>query len=212
MPIKVAIFGAHGRLGRSIANRIAHPFVLDSEPDLYIDASLPPAVPKHVLLAVETKRPIVIGVTGLPAETHSLLSDAAQSIPVFYSSNFSLGALLLKKFAAFIAASFHEEANIDLIETHHVQKKDAPSGTALDIASVLQSGGKAPTIHSIRSGQIVGKHELIFNTSEEELSLTHTAHSRDAFARGSFIAASFLLTKPPGLYGMDDLVLKFEMD
>jgi 4-hydroxy-tetrahydrodipicolinate reductase len=122
-----------------------------------------------------------------------------------------LGVALLKKFAAFMAHSFHEEADIDLIETHHIQKKDSPSGTALEIADVLRTNGRTTTIHSIRSGQIVGKHELIFNTGEEQISIAHTAHSRNAFARGSLAAAAFLLTQPPGLYGMNDLLAQKPM-
>jgi 4-hydroxy-tetrahydrodipicolinate reductase len=206
MSIKIAIFGASGRLGRSIINQMADPFLVSSEPDLYIDASLPPGVPKHLQIALASKRPIVIGVTGLSDEVHTLLFNASHSIPIFYSPNFSLGAALLKKFAAFMAQSFYADADIDLIETHHVQKKDAPSGTALSIANTLRTHGKNPTIHSIRSGQTVGIHELILNTAEEQLSLTHTAHSRSAFARGALSAARFLLQQPPGLYGMDDLL------
>jgi 4-hydroxy-tetrahydrodipicolinate reductase len=179
---------------------------LDSDPDLYIDASLPPAVPKHLSIAREAKRPIVIGVTGLSEETHALISAASKTIPIFYSSNFSLGIALLKKCAAWIAASFHEDVDIDLIETHHAMKKDAPSGTALDIAKILRAGGRTPHVHSVRLNDTIGKHELIFNTREEQLSLTHTAHSRDAFAKGSLAAAVFLIDKPPGLYGMDDLM------
>ncbi len=211
MSIKIAIFGESGRLGRSIVNRISDPFIVSPEPDIYIDASLPPGVPKHLETAVASKRPIVIGVTGLSDQVHALMSDASQSIPVFYSPNFSLGSALLKKFAAFMAHSFYADADIDLIETHHVQKKDSPSGTALSIAKALRAQGKNPTIHSIRSGQTVGIHELILNTAEEKISLIHTAHSRDAFARGALAAAAFLIKQTPGLYGMDDLLVNLTL-
>jgi 4-hydroxy-tetrahydrodipicolinate reductase len=206
MSIKVAIFGASGRLGRSIANLVTDPFLLAEDADLYIDASLPPGVPAHLEIALSAKRPIVIGVTGLSTETHALIAHASKSIPIFYSPNFSLGIALLKKFAEFMAQSFHREANVDLIETHHLEKKDAPSGTALSLAKSLQENGRNPTLHSIRSGAIVGIHELIFNTAEEKISLIHTAHSRDAFARGALAAAAFLLKQSPGLYGMDNLL------
>lgn len=105
-----------------------------------------------------------------------------------------------------MAQAFHPNADIDLIETHHNQKKDLPSGTALSLEKTLRAKGKTPTIHSIRSGQIVGIHELIFNTTEEKISFTHTSHSRDAFAKGALAAAAFLLKQPPGLYGMDNLL------
>jgi 4-hydroxy-tetrahydrodipicolinate reductase len=201
MTIKVAIFGANGRLGRSISKLVADPW--DPNPDVYIDASLSPGVPNHLEIALKADRPIVIGVTGLPEKTHALMSEAANAIPVFYAPNFSLGIALFRKFAAALGASFHEEADIDLIETHHVQKRDAPSGTALALAAAV---GKKVNIHSIRSGQIVGKHELIFNTAEEQISIVHTSHSRDLFARGALAAARFLLTQPPGLYGMEHLL------
>ena len=206
MPIKLAVFGATGRLGRSICNQIADPFLLSPDPDLYIDASLPPGVPHHLETAVAAKRPIVIGVTALSDETHTLLAAAAKSIPVFYSPNFSLGIALMKKFAEFISRAFHPEADIDLIETHHTKKKDAPSGTSLSIAKILEENGRKPTLHSIRSGEIIGIHELIFNTAEEQIAFTHTTHSRDAFARGALAAAAFLIRQDPGLYGMEDLM------
>jgi 4-hydroxy-tetrahydrodipicolinate reductase len=206
MIIRIAIFGASGRLGRSISNLAIDPFILSPEPNVYIDASQPPAVPKHLETAVASLCPIVIGVTGLSDDVHALITKASQWIPVFYSPNFSLGAALLKKFAEFMARSFHANADIDLIETHHAQKKDAPSGTALAIEKTLRANGKKPKIHSIRSGQIIGVHELIFNTAEEKISFTHTAHSRNAFARGALEAAAFLVKQPPGLYSMDDLL------
>ncbi len=209
MSLKVTIFGATGRLGSSISNLAAVDprFSLHSEEiDVYIDASLPPGVPKHLDIALAAKRPIVIGVTGLGEDVHASFHKAAKTIPILYAPNFSLGVALLQRFAKFAAEAFHANADIDLIETHHVQKKDAPSGTALAIAKNLKSIGKNPTLHSIRSGQTVGKHELILNTAEEQISLTHVAHSRDAFAKGALAAALFLSVRPPGLYGMEDVV------
>jgi len=207
MPIKISVFGANGRLGRSIIQQMGQDFTLSGEPDLYIDASLPPGVFSHIETALLLKRPIVIGVTALEEKTEALMADAAKSIPIFYSSNFSLGAALLKKLSQFIATHFHPNADIDLIETHHVEKKDIPSGTAVALEKALRKKGKNPTLHSIRSAQTVGVHELIFNTAEEKISLTHTAHSRDAFGRGALAAATFLIKQPPGLYGMEDLLI-----
>ena len=104
--------------------------------------------------------------------------------------------------AALAAPYFDEE--IELIETHHAGKKDAPSGTALMLANTL----KNVKIQSIRSGEVVGEHQLIFRSKEERLTIGHEALTRAAFARGALAAARFLHNKPPGLYGMDDLVEK----
>lgn len=176
---------------------------------LYLDVSTPSALAHNLEQATHHKKPLVVGTTGLSDTDLLLLEKAAQQIPLFYATNFSLGMALLYKLAAEAALRFHTHAEIDLIETHHTEKKDAPSGSSLALAKTVQEAhplSLSPRIHSIRSGQIVGEHELLFNTAEERLLLSHQAHSRDAFARGALAAARFLIPKPPGLYGMEDLL------
>ena len=114
----------------------------------------------------------------------------------------------MRKLAEETARLFHPNAEIDLIETHHIHKKDTPSGAAKLLAKTITGSHpkqKTPTIHSIRLGQTVGKHELQFNSPEEQIIITHTAHSRDIFAKGALIAARFLSTQTPALYTMDNL-------
>lgn len=135
------------------------------------------------------------------------IESAANAIPLFYAPNFSLGMALFRRLCLEAAEKF-PACTVDLFEAHHAQKKDSPSGSALLLSHDLEQKGKRPSIHSIRSGQIIGEHKLLLNTNEERIELSHTAHSRMAFARGALEAARFLLhQQKPKLYSMDDLVL-----
>lgn len=200
MAIKIGLIGAQGRLGKAIAELQPILPITRSTPrrsldcDVLIDVSSPAALLENLSANV----PIVIGTTGHLDFTP--IEQASKRLPIFYSPNFSLGIALLRKIGAEIARRF--PSDIDLIETHHAQKKDTPSGTALQLAQI------APNvhIHSLRSGKVVGEHMLIFNTAEERITLSHEVHSREAYARGALAAARFLVGKPPGLYGMDNLL------
>ena len=226
---RTAVFGASGRLGKEIAELmirdarfvagpwIAHPksrFIgqtlfnqvvistKDShEADLYIDASIAQGFEERLEIALRRKKPIAIGTTGLNASQKALLSEASRTIPLLYTPNFSLGMALLKTLAQDVARKFYPDAAIDLIEMHHAQKKDAPSGSALLLSDAIRNEGhREIAIHSIRSGTIPGTHEILFNTPEESIRLIHSAYSRAAFAKGALQAAHFLLSQPPGLY------------
>jgi 4-hydroxy-tetrahydrodipicolinate reductase len=197
--IKIALIGAEGKLGKAISalypvipvSRSTSRTSLDC--DLIIDVSSPTALQENLT----AQKPMVIGTTGHADLTPIL--KAAEKLPIFYSPNFSLGAAILNKLASWVGQHF--PADIDLLETHHTEKKDTPSGTALQIAKNLPKA----KIHSIRSGKVIGEHTVIFNNAEEKLTLSHQVHTREAFARGAIAAAQFLFGKPPGLYGMDNL-------
>lgn len=223
-PLVLGIFGASGRLGRSIvalcennpdfeigalfthaeSKNLAPPYISDQTPvsvDLYIDVSLPQALPRHLAAARAAKRPIAIGVTGLKEEDLRLIEEAARQIPILYTPNFSLGMALLEELARNTARRFHSDSAIHLVETHHVHKKDAPSGSALRLAQAIEKeGSRPPQIRSLRIGETPGTHEIRFSIAEEELCLTHTVHNRGAFAKGALAAARFLIDQPPGLY------------
>jgi 4-hydroxy-tetrahydrodipicolinate reductase len=199
MDTRIGLIGPNGKLGQAIAALtpvlpISRNTPRDQLPcDVLIDASSA----SSLLENLSANLPIVIGTTG-----HLDLSPihaAAKHLPIFYAPNFSLGIALLHKVAAEIARRF--PSDIDLIETHHTQKKDSPSGTALLLAQIAPH----TRIHSIRSGKIIGEHTFLFNTAEERITLSHETHSRDAYARGAIAAAHFLVGKPPGLYTMDNL-------
>ena len=215
--LRIGLIGSKGRMGNAIASlrfpfiRIGAFFTRENPPDpeadvdLFLDVSSAAALKDHLQTALLANKPIVVGTTGLVDFEN--LKEASKAIPVFYSANFSLGMALMRKAAEEFARRFHKTASIEIIETHHVHKKDAPSGAALMLAKTIEKNHPSkPEIQSIRLGQTVGKHELYFSSSEETLTLIHTAQSRDAFARGAFEAARFLAHQSPGFYTMDDLI------
>ncbi len=193
--------------------------------DVIIDFSNPSALAGELDYAVKNNIPAVICTTGLGEEQLAALHKAAESIPVFFSGNMSLGvsvlAALTKKAAAILGDSF----DIEIIEMHHNQKLDAPSGTALMLANAAKEGvayepeyiydrttrrqkrdPREIGISAVRGGTIVGEHQVIFAGKDEVINLTHRAQSREIFAVGALRAARFLLGKPAGMYNMEDLV------
>jgi len=175
------------------------------------------------------KLPLVSATTGLSEAEEEMLASASKSIPVFRAKNFSYGIALLRRLVSIAAASLGDGYDIEIVETHHRRKKDAPSGTALaiagDIASVLPNSkflyGRYGTeakreagevaIHAVRGGIVTGRHEVAFYGDGEEIVISHNAESREVFASGALKAASFLLSKGPGLYAMEDIAGEAEI-
>ena len=166
--------------------------------------------------------PVVVATTGHTPEEKAVIAEAAKQIPVFFSANMSIGVALLAELAK-KAASVFPEANIEIVEKHHNQKLDVPSGTALLLAhrmqealpdSVLLVGrhengkrtAKEIGIHSLRLGNEVGTHEIIIATGAETITLKHEAENRSLFANGALAAAKFLEGKPAGLYSMQSII------
>lgn len=166
--------------------------------------------------------PVVIATTGHTPEELEMIRQAAQSVPVFHSGNMSLGIALLTQLAKQTAQMF-PDADIEIVESHHNQKLDVPSGTALMLARAVQEArpdsnllvgrhenGKRTRqeigIHSLRMGNTVGIHEVIINTGTQIITLKHEAQDRALFAEGALAAAAFLMGKEPGLYTMNDIV------
>jgi 4-hydroxy-tetrahydrodipicolinate reductase len=197
----------------------------DLEVDVIIDFSNPAAFDELISFAVEKKIPAVIATTGLSRGQKKILEQAAKTIPVFYSANMSLGINLLADLVKRTAKLVEQSFDIEIIEKHHNQKLDAPSGTALEIAdainSVLRNKQKYVYdrhsrrkerdrneigIHAVRGGTIVGEHTVIFAGNDEIIEITHTAMSKDIFATGALRAAEFIHGKKPGIYNMDDLI------
>ena len=192
--------------------------------DVIIDFSFHAAIREILEFAVSRKIPAVIATTGFTNEELQLIEEAEKQIPVFRSANMSLGINLICELAK-QAARFLPDLDIEIIEKHHNQKVDSPSGTALmiadEISSVLpaemeyvhgRSGicGKRTKneigIHAVRGGTIVGEHEVLFAGKDEMITLTHTATSREIFANGALKAAHYLPSKPAGRYDMSDLI------
>ena len=192
--------------------------------DIIIDFSMPDALPGVLALAERTGAGVVIGTTGLTEEHRQMIREAGEHIPVFLASNMSLGVNLqmdlVKRAASFLGDSF----DVEIVERHHNQKVDAPSGTAMSLARALQEqypGGKDFVydrhsvrqkrqkreigIHSVRGGTIVGDHDVMFIGEDEILEISHSARSKKIFAMGALRAALFLRGKEPKVYSMSEI-------
>lgn len=195
------------------------------EADVIIDFSHPSALEPLLDYAERRHLPAVIATTGLSDEQVAQLGERSSRIPVFFTANMSLGVNLLCVLARKAAAVLGGQFDIEIVEKHHNQKIDAPSGTALMLAnemakvlpgepqyvydrhSVRKKRDKNEIgFHAIRGGTIVGEHEILFAGRDEVLTLSHAAMSKEVFATGSLNAAMFLATQPNGLYSMDDLL------
>ena len=223
-PVRVLLFGAAGRMGKTIVDVakndphieiVAQCDIGDAlgstvrKSDVVIDFSHPDAIDGICRAALQDQRPLVIGTTGHSAEQRSAIEQAARSIPVVFASNFSAGVNALFALARNAAETLGPEFNVEIIETHHRMKKDAPSGTAKTLATILRKARNADDevpIQSIREGDVVGEHTVIFSGPDERLELCHKAGSRAAFARGALNAAQWVMGKPPALYSMQDVL------
>ena len=173
--------------------------------DVAIDFSLPEAFDRILALCVSRKAAFVSGTTGLSDPQRDALAQAATVIPVAWASNFSLGVAVLHGLVE-RAARAVPGWDCDIIESHHVRKQDAPSGTALTLGRAAGEGGAEPRYASIRAGDIVGEHTIQFTGAGERIELLHRATNRDVFARGALHVASRLAAREPGLYEVGQLL------
>ena len=190
--------------------------------DAVIDFSHHAAAKALTEYCVGRKLPLVVATTGQTQEEKELIYAAAETIPVFFSANMSLGVAVLARLCAQAACMF-PDADIEIIERHHNQKLDVPSGTALLLFDAIRQArpeaqavvgrhenGKREKkeigVHSLRLGGEIGTHEIIISTGSETMTLKHEAESRALFADGDLAAAEFLKDRPAGLYAMADLV------
>ncbi len=190
--------------------------------DCIVDFSHHSAVGAMLDFAVKNSIPTVVATTGHTDTEKAAIVSASEKIPVFYSGNMSLGIALLIELAKITALAM-PEAEIEIIESHHNRKLDAPSGTALMIADAIHEvkpssynnvgrgghGKRTPDeigIHSVRMGNIVGIHEVIVGTTNQTITLKHEAHDRALFAEGALAAAAFIAKRSAGLYDMSSLV------
>ncbi len=193
-----------------------------AEIDCIVDFSIHTATPDLLGFASTRGIPVVVATTGHTPDEIAAIRDAAETIPVFHSANMSLGVALLVELAK-TAVRAMPDADIEIVETHHNRKLDAPSGTALMLADAItevredavKHCGRAGQvkrekneigIHAVRHGNIVGIHEVIVGTATQTITLKHEAHSRALFAEGALAAAAFLVGRDAGLYDMKSLV------
>lgn len=235
-PLRLLIHGASGRMGQALLRLAAeHPEtlrivaavtgrapaqrVVDGVPffgaselpgapvfDVAIDFSLPEGFDPMLALCVERGAGLVSGTTGISSTQRQALDAAAAKIPLVWASNFSLGVAVLDELVE-RAAQALAGWDCDIVESHHVHKKDAPSGTALALGARAEEGGARPRYASLRAGDIVGEHTVQFTGPGERLELVHRATDRDVFARGALHAARRLAGRAPGRYRLADVLL-----
>lgn len=244
--MKVIVNGASGRMGKELLAAISNGYCgaelvaavdvtmpeveapaytsladVKQDADILIDFSHHSATKTVVDFAIKHHIPTVIATTGQTEQEKTMIEQASRKIPMFYSGNMSIGIALLVSLVK-TAVQVFPDADVEIVETHHNQKLDVPSGTALMIAKGIENArqnttlcigrhenGKRPEgevgIHSIRMGKVVGIHEVHINTGSQTLTLKHEAHSRALFAEGALKAAEFLMKQSAGLYAVGDL-------
>ncbi len=243
--MNILLWGACGRMGKNVAELVSEPHQIvcgvdlfpapmpfpvyanageiKESPEVIIDFSSAQNLSERLNYCSDHKLPIVLAATGYTAQDETLIKNAAQKIAIFKTGNLSLGInllqLLVKKTAEILGDGFDAE----IIERHHNQKKDAPSGTAIMLAESINEGfgnnkkniygrhglvgarGKNEIgIHAVRGGTIVGEHEVCFAGEDEIITISHSARSRKVFAAGALKAAAWLIKQPAGLYNMHD--------
>lgn len=250
----IILSGCNGKMGRAVTNLISEaqdckiicgidlftetandypvftsplliPEDLVKESSVIIDFSNPSALGGLLEFAVKNSLPAVISTTGLNDAQISLVKAASNKIPVFFSANMSLGVNLICELAKKAAKVLGDSFDIEIVEMHHNQKIDAPSGTALMIADAIKEELSEETkyeydrhskrekrtkneigIHAVRGGTITGEHEIIFAGLDEIIKISHSARSKSLFATGAVNAAKFLCSKNAGLYSMSDML------
>ena len=246
----IVICGANGKMGKMIYSCVSEredckviggidvftesyadfpivslPSELPEKPNVIIDYSNPASLDNLLSYCLTNGVPVVLATTGYNEEQMAKITAASSQIPVFFSWNMSMGINLLVELSKKAAAFLGEQFDIEIIEKHHNQKIDAPSGTALMIANGINETfdntkqyvydrhsqrkkreKKEIGIHAVRGGTIVGEHEVIFAGKDEVITLSHSAASRSVFAVGSINAAVFIKNRTAGIYDMSDVL------
>lgn len=191
-----------------------------------IDAAIDFSYPGNLTMVLETAMrrnlPLVIGTTGLTGEQQAEIRAASAQIPIVWANNFSTGVTVLCRLARMASEALGEEFDVEIIETHHKLKEDAPSGTAKALLGAVDpqgeydrvygregrpgARGREIGVHAVRGGTVVGEHSVKFLGQMEEIELRHRADSREIFARGALKAAAFVVNAKPGLYNMEDVL------
>ena len=193
--------------------------------DVIVDFSHPSVLAGLLDYAVKTGTPAVLATTGYSEEQKKMVDEAAKQVPIFRATNFSIGVNLLAQLATICARVLGDQFDIEIVEAHHNQKLDAPSGTAKTLAKAVEAGlsyepeyvyeresrrekrhSHEIGMHSIRGGTIVGEHEIIFAGRDEIVTISHSARSKEVFAVGALNAAAFIIKQEPGRYSMPDMI------
>jgi 4-hydroxy-tetrahydrodipicolinate reductase len=221
--LKICVSGSKGKMGSRIIElakddkelEVAAKFDIgeDAEEnikncDCLIEFTSPKATIEHLAICEKDKKAMVIGTTGLSDAEKEKIKAASEKIPVVFSPNMSVAVSLLFKLIADASKTLGSEYGIQILEAHHTGKKDAPSGTAKELASIIKKTrhDKEIPIESVREDEIVGEHTVTFDSPVDTLEITHSAKTRDIFAAGALKAAKWLAGKANGLYTMKDVL------
>lgn len=199
-------------------------FNIKESVDVILDFSRPSTLSDISKFALEKNIPVVFCTTGYSSNQLKEIDDLSKKIPVFHSANMSIGINIVNNILKSISNTLYKDFDIEIIEKHHNQKVDAPSGTALLLANTIKNSIKDETefvygrdgiakredkeigIHAIRGGNIIGDHEVIFAGKGEVIEIKHSAISREVFAVGALKACEYIYKKEPGMYSMDNVV------
>lgn len=235
--IKIGISGVCGKMGRRILHlagadreievvlgleRAGHPELgssiegikvtdnarLIKECDCFIEFTSPAATIEHLSSVAEFSKAVVIGTTGLSLKEQDKIQEAAKTIPIVFSPNMSIGVNLLFELLK-TAAQTLKQYDVSIQETHHIHKKDAPSGTAKKIAQIINEQGfnlKIEDIKAERIDEVVGDHRIVFESDVDKIELFHSAKTRDIFAQGAVRAAKWVVVQEPGIYSMKEVL------
>ncbi len=225
MSTGVYIFGVTGRMGQEIQKIVNNTNGLEfvggfskedtntspkRKPDVVIDFSLPEALPQLEEFMGENPCALVSGITGYKGDDFTKLKTMAKNHPVFWAANMSFGVYIMCQLTE-ILAKFDAFYDFRIEETHHIHKKDKPSGTALIVEKAARkSTDQLEPIVSHREGEVFGIHRFVASSQNEQLEITHTAHNRSLFAQGAIAVAQWLVCQKPGFYEMDDFFKKFQ--
>jgi 4-hydroxy-tetrahydrodipicolinate reductase len=227
-PIRISLIAPHGRMGKALARAVEDDagFAIDQDhSDVLVDFSAPGALSSSLERAVSAGVPILVGTTGLGPEADQEIAAAAKRVAVLRAANTSLGVAVLAELVGQAARLLSPDWDIEIVETHHRMKADAPSGTALSLGHAAARGrGADPRFEmarngtglsrtqgaigfaAVRGGTVAGDHEVRFLGPGEQIALSHRAESRMIFAKGALTGARFLFGQKPGLYSMHDVI------
>jgi len=221
-PVRVIICGAKGRMGQALVACAKADLELQlvGEIDLgddlskviagcdaIVDFSTREATESVARLAGQHKKVLVIGTTGHSDAEKQTVLGLLKPVPCVWTGNYSTGVNALFWLSAQVARIVGDKWDVEIVETHHTAKKDAPSGTAKGLQEAIRkANGKEAPAHALRVGDVVGDHTVTFGTPGERIELTHRASSREIFARGALRAAKWAVAQKPGLYSMQDVL------
>ena len=228
MKTKLTIVGITGRMGRAIKDQIKKFQSLEiaygissnddekafeeaiKNSDIVIDFSNVNCLKNILKYSKLYKKPLICGTTGFLENQKLNMQKASEEIPILFASNFSLGMALMKRFSSDMAKHLKVDTFIDIIDSHHQFKKDAPSGSAITLKEeiIKNTVDKSISMHSVRAANIIGEHRVLFTDDEEQIEIKHNVYSRNAFAKGALYCVDFIKDKNFGYFSIDDVLFK----